>query len=87
MSECAGKKLSEYSDGQRGIWVFFHEKPRYRIPGWDKIQIVYESLNPENRKEIWIHEEEALSLISGLSQGVVEIMTRKSLRKRFAKDD
>jgi hypothetical protein len=76
------KQLSALSDGLNGMWVFFHEKTPPEVPPWDKIQIVFEKIgdNPQ-RREHWIHEEEALSLISGLAQGIVEIQTRKPIRR------
>jgi len=79
--ETLGIKLAEMSDGKRGIWVFYHEKPPDDVPEYDKIQIVYEQLNPKYRKELWIHEEEALILVSGLSKGIFEILTRQPIRE------
>ena len=73
------KKLSEYvMDGDNGLFVYFHEEPPEDVPEWDKIRVLM--VRDGKGKEHWIHEEEALSLISGLAQGVVEIQTRKPIR-------
>jgi len=81
------KKLSEYSDGIEGVWVFFHKNPPKDVPSHDKIQIVFESIHPnESRQEHWLHEEEALSLVSGLSQAILQTVQRMPIRKGAFKE-
>ena len=73
------KILSNYGEKKDFVRVLFHEKPPEDVPEWDMIEI--RLFKGGEGKAHWIHEEEALTLISGLSQGVVEIMTRKPIRE------
>jgi len=77
-------KLSDYvMDSENGIVISFHSKPPQDVPEWDKIKILF--VRNGYGTEFWIHEEEALSIISGLSAGVVEIMKRKPIREDILK--
>ena len=77
------KILSHYGKGKDFVRVVFCGSPPADVPDWDKIGVIL--AKGDNIREHWLHEEEALCLISGLSQGVIEIQTRKPIREDILK--